>query len=153
MEWNPTIVIDTREQKPYEFEDVKTITGTLPTGDYSIQGCENNICIERKSLQDLYQTLTWGRDRFKKELERMQEFDEAYLLVEASWATVWIGPKYSKANPKSIVASLISFIRRTNVKVIMAGGRKDACKVAQMLLEQYWKDKKKEELKNELVES
>jgi ERCC4-type nuclease len=45
-----TIVIDTREQRPFTFENIsprpEIVISTLKTGDYSLLGCEDDICIE-----------------------------------------------------------------------------------------------------------
>lgn len=43
-----TIIIDTREQQPWEFEHYSTASRKLDTGDYSIEGLENLFTIERK---------------------------------------------------------------------------------------------------------
>ncbi len=92
-----TIIVDTREQLPYRFEDVRinrkksfvwAKTKTLSTGDYSIAGFENKICVERKSLVDLYGTLGTGRGRFEREFERMQEMDTALVVIEATWKEI-----------------------------------------------------------------
>jgi len=69
-----TILVDSREQQPYFFED--SVTGTMDVGDYSIKDCENcNVVIERKSLFDLKSTLSPknGFDRFIREFERARE--------------------------------------------------------------------------------
>ncbi len=42
-----TIVIDSREQRPYQFPGA--VVKTLPTGDYSIVGLTDRVAIERKS--------------------------------------------------------------------------------------------------------
>lgn len=60
------ILVDTREQLPYW----PTIRATLVVGDYTTQKLLNKFHIERKSLQDLYGTLTSGNNRFKYELFR-----------------------------------------------------------------------------------
>ncbi len=69
------ITVDSREQHPYDFQgitaagrpvEVTTITAGLKSGDYSIAGYEDAVAVERKSLSDLYGTLTSGRDRFRK---------------------------------------------------------------------------------------
>lgn len=59
-----TILVDTREQKPYW--DINRTT--LIVGDYTTKKLKNIYHIERKSLQDLYGTLTSGNNRFKYEL-------------------------------------------------------------------------------------
>jgi ERCC4-type nuclease len=60
------IITDTREQLPY-WSNKKAI---LIVGDYTTTKLYNIFHIERKTLMDLYQTLTFGNDRFKYELFR-----------------------------------------------------------------------------------
>lgn len=85
MAENITIKSDTREQLGLDFSKfrgVDSVRGTLKTGDYSIQGHEENICFERKSVQDLVGTLIGGHERFLREMERMRTFKAKYILVE-----------------------------------------------------------------------
>jgi ERCC4-type nuclease len=59
-----TVVVDSREQLPYEFLGmvgpagealvVPTKVKGLASGDYSIEGMGDRIAIERKSLDDLF---------------------------------------------------------------------------------------------------
>lgn len=82
-----TIICDTREQNSlsfHGFRGVKTVRSGLKTGDYSIEGYEDRITFERKSVQDLVGTLCQGRERFERELDRMRAFEERYLLIEHS---------------------------------------------------------------------
>jgi len=60
------ILVDTREQLPYW----PTNRATLIVGDYTTKKLLGSFHIERKSLQDLYGTLTSGNNRFKYELFR-----------------------------------------------------------------------------------
>lgn len=60
------ILVDTREQLPYWNDN----RATLKVGDYTTKKLLNSFHIERKSLQDLYGTLTSGNNRFKYELFR-----------------------------------------------------------------------------------
>lgn len=60
------IITDSREQLPY-WRDKRM---TLIVGDYTTKKLYNRFHIERKSLQDLYGTLTSGNRRFKYELFR-----------------------------------------------------------------------------------
>lgn len=96
-----TIIVDTREQNPYQFTGhtcnskrqyrpliVRTIVDTLTTGDYSLDGFQDRITIERKSLTDAYGTFSANRDRFERELLRMAKFENSHLVVEADWPTL-----------------------------------------------------------------
>ena len=70
------IIIDTREQLPFfvsphwDEKITKTVKG-LTSGDYSLIGFENVVAIERKSLADLYSSLTNDRKRFEREFQRL----------------------------------------------------------------------------------
>jgi len=61
-----TILTDTREQRPLWTDN----RATLIVGDYTTEKLRKHFCIERKSLSDLYGTLTAGNQRFKAELFR-----------------------------------------------------------------------------------
>lgn len=79
------ITTDTREQLFLDFtkfRGISSVRGTLKTGDYSIQGYDDTICFERKSVQDLVGTLIGGHERFLREMERMRSFKAKYILVE-----------------------------------------------------------------------
>lgn len=76
---NLKILIDTREQKPLTFnvsEDLK-----LDFGDYTVGGDDYNYTyVDRKSDSDFKGTLSGGLARFKRELQRVKDFD-SYLFV------------------------------------------------------------------------
>lgn len=77
----PTLITDTREQTPLRFEHYPSLRGTLQTGDYSIQGLEDEFCVERKTLDDLIGCMTRERDRFERELHRMRGYRFARVLI------------------------------------------------------------------------
>lgn len=109
------IIIDTREQTPYHFQNA--IQGTLKTGDYSIVGFENLIAIERKTLGDAYSTFTFGHERFKKELERSKELLVFEIVVEAS-PFDFVHPFESRHNfthPNSLIGMVKKWRREYNV--------------------------------------
>lgn len=78
------IIIDTREQKElflFKSFPVTTVIKKLDTGDYSITGFEKKITIDRKRDANELQ-MCYGQNwkRFNRMLERMNEFDEGYIL-------------------------------------------------------------------------
>jgi len=106
-EFAPVILIDTREQTPLP------ITGpckpaSLPTGDYSISGLEDRFAIERKSIGDLIGSLTTGRERFMRELQRLRAYDFRRLLVIGCEGEIETGRYRSGASPRSMIHSLYS---------------------------------------------
>ena len=77
----PSIIVDTREQRPLSFQHLPSATGTLATADYSIRNLESRFGIERKSCTDLVGSITRERERFARELDRMRGMDYRRLLI------------------------------------------------------------------------
>jgi len=72
-EFTGTIIIDEQERNHghmYTFPGQKTKVKHLTTGDYSIEGCEHLVSVERKSHGDLCGSLGGGRDRLEREFQR-----------------------------------------------------------------------------------
>lgn len=86
--WNSefTIIIDTREQKPlWQPFQGGCIKMKLEVGDYTTTKHFGQIHIERKSPNDLYQTITRGHIRFRKEILRAQDLGiQLPIYVECS---------------------------------------------------------------------
>jgi ERCC4-type nuclease len=140
------IIQDTREQTPFDFKNcdltgVEIVTGTLKTGDYSLQGYEDKITIERKSLSDAYGTFGQGRERFERELERMAEYTYAAIVIENDWQSILrCPPSRSRLNPKTIFRSAIAWEQRYGVHFWTCINRAFAEKVTFVMLERFWKD-------------
>lgn len=107
------ILCDTREQKPWQFDDYPTSVRrvTLRTGDYALArhcnyDAENDtylptLAVERKSGPDFLQSITRGRDRFKREIKRAAEWrDPMYVIIES---------------PRRVFAKKQGFMRYRNV--------------------------------------
>lgn len=132
-----TIIVDSREQKPYRFE--RMAVAALPAGDYSIQGLENEVAIERKSRQDAYSSLGSGRARFERELARLSRLRYAAIVVESSLPDFLTPPPFTRMNPKAAVNSFIAWSVKYRVCVFFAGDRVHAQALTRRLLEKYWK--------------
>jgi len=90
------ILVDTREQLPYWPSN----RATLIVGDYTTKKLLNSFHIERKSLQDLYGTLTSGNNRFKYELFRAAYHSiRLEVYVEGSHAD-FINKNFPKGNER-----------------------------------------------------
>ena len=48
-----TVIVDSREQAPYDLSPMKTEVATLRAGDYSVSGLSDVVTVERKSVPDL----------------------------------------------------------------------------------------------------
>lgn len=157
----PIVVVDTREQLPFLFDTVKPLPGevvkaTLTTGDYSIQGLEKQVCVERKSHSDLFGSCGSGRDRFEREFQRMAEMEYAALVIEQDWKTMFTRPAvvrmpapddpgYSGMAPESVLGTLIAWSQRYRVHIWACPGRPSAERMTWRLLYRFWRDFTKRE--------
>ena len=125
-----TIIQDTREQLELDFSGfrgVKTICKGLKTGDYSIDGYEDAICWERKSVADCIGTLTGGHERFLREMERMQSYEEKYILIEhtASVMCHYCDRHGWTTKFDTAIQSLLAYAHHYHVRVRFCKNRED----------------------------
>lgn len=150
------IIIDNREQRPVligmkddpRFPGINSISfGTLPTGDYSLQGMSNpsdkySITLERKSLTDLFGSTGRGRERLEREFERMKAFTYAALVIEADLRTIFQNPPpTSRMDPSKILRTLIAFCQRYEVQCWPCPSRSFAEKMIYLLLKRFYDDR------------
>ena len=124
------IITDTREQLNLDFskfKNIEVVRKKLDTGDYSVSGCENHLCIERKAINDLVGTLVSGHQRFLRELERMKNYEEKYILIEHSPAILYsYCVKHGWENKfNTIIQSLLAYAYHYQVRVRFCKDRKD----------------------------
>ncbi len=113
---------DSREQSPLNLEPFQQITATLTTGDYSVQGLETKICIERKSLADLTMSLGQERERFDKEMRRILAYPHRCLVIEGDLQDV-VQHKYrSKIHPNAVLSSLMGYAAH-GIPFVFCGNR------------------------------
>jgi len=134
-----TIKIDSREQRPYKFENPSEV-GTIPIGDYSIVSLENHIAIERKELNDLIGCLTADRDRFERELFKGRSLDYFALVIECSLSDLANGRYRSKMNPKSAIQSLLAFSVRYRLPIFFVESKEYGQRLTESLLLRYAKE-------------
>ena len=134
----PALVIDTREQLPWSFAaDLQSKRGALRAGDYSLEGFESVLAVERKSLDDLVGSLTFGRDRFKRELLILSRYWSACVVVEGTASDIVEHRYTSSATPTSILGSCVS-IAVDFVPLFFADNREIAADVALRFLRKSW---------------
>ena len=155
---NFRVIVDTRERTPFQFKNIKasvpnkqtgtvdrqpiivpTIFAGLPTGDYSIEGLESLVCVERKSKEDLYSTLGQNRDRFEAEHVRMSEMAAACVVIECDWNEIMFKPPMpSKLPPASIWGTHASWLIKYNVAWVTMPNREAAEKFTFNYLRMFW---------------
>lgn len=94
-----SIIVDTREQMPWEFGLHVTSHQKLDTGDYTIKGLEHLLCIERKrSVSEICNNVT--EPRFKDVLMRMGKIPYSFMLFEFDLQEVYSFPVGSEVPKK-----------------------------------------------------
>ena len=137
-----TILIDTREKKPFLFEsyDVTTMRQKLDTGDYSIEGYNDGFAIERKAKDDFLRSISHERERFKEELERAISFDiPMAIVVEAPWVEFRNGNYRRKVPVSSVEGTVKSWKNRYNIEWYFEENRSAAQRKTLELLSE-WKE-------------
>ncbi len=131
-----TIVIDSREQEPYSFHSplVAAVRRALPAGDYSLEGFENEVAVERKSLDDFVGTVVHARSRFQRELQKMASYRAACVVVEGGVTDVLQQRYRGAAHPNAILGSALSIILDYRIPVFFCGNRQAACQFTQSYL-------------------
>lgn len=151
-----TVLVDTREQAPWTFQGIvierrlwtiTRIAATLATGDYTIAGCEDRLCIERKSAADLVGSVTVGNARFRREHERMQVVVEsggfACVIVEGSLSAICDELDQDtgrRVTSESIMGAVASWPRRYGVHWLFAGDRRRAELLVFRVMLKWWRD-------------
>ncbi|MFH1682040.1 MAG: ERCC4 domain-containing protein [Candidatus Eisenbacteria bacterium] len=139
-----TVVVDSRERAPYHFDPVVVATTkrALPAGDYSLCGCETEIAVERKSLEDFVSTVVYSRDRFKRELERLRGYRLACVIVEGDLRDIVLGRYRSRAHPNAILASALAIYVDYGIPVFFCSDREIASRFVLGMLLRYQKERK-----------
>jgi ERCC4-type nuclease len=99
------VIRDTREKsgQGWSFAASSSCGGTristMKTGDYTLEGFENLVCVERKgSIAEFAGNL--GQPRFRKELDRMASFKHCVVVLEFNMDDIMMWPQGSGI-PKS----------------------------------------------------
>ena len=148
------VLIDTSEQHPWTFRGLSANAdkGSRPlvidckpsnmmTGDYTIEGFENRITIERKSLSDAFSTFTHDRERWLRELERMRSIESCHVVIEAGFDAIIEGPSGNGLVGKSVIRSIMAWsVRYPNVHWWPMPSRDMAEATAFRILEKFWEE-------------
>jgi ERCC4-type nuclease len=153
------VVCDSREQLPYGFSGMKwtagetlivpTVVKGLASGDYSIENMDGSIAIERKELSDLYGSVTWGRDRFEREIERLNSYKSAFVVIEATWPEIMAPSEHrpgweNRTEPRSVEGTIVAWsLRYPGVHWWACGDRRGAECRTFSILRTFWKEQQK----------
>jgi ERCC4-type nuclease len=135
----PVVVVDTREQEPYSFDPahVTCVRRALSVGDYSLEGHEAAVAIERKSLKDFVASTITARARFGRELRGLADCELGCVVVEGSLEDILAHRYRAGAHPNAVVGATLSIIVDHGVPVFFCGDRQLACRFVEGLLCRY----------------
>ena len=142
-----TVIVDTREKNPWNLNSSRVLgreITKLDTGDYTVEGVEDKLCIDRKaSVSELAQNVT--TKRFVNELKRIKEFPHAFLILEFSASDVFNFPdsanlplavkKKIRVNGNFLMRCLSRMQIKYDFNIIFAGNRSNAERIAVNLME------------------
>lgn len=158
------VVVDTREQAPFGFlgmQDEKTqrplivnlITDrALKSGDYSIDGMESRVAVERKSVPDFFSSISAGRDRFEAEMQRLAEMEFAAVVIEGDWRELLIDrPSRTQVSGKVASRTIASWSMRYGVHFFPCMNRRHAELFTFQLLSMFRRNDEREKEQEELA--
>lgn len=128
------VLVDRREQLPWAFDGLCVEPATIDAGDYTVMGLEGRLAIERKSLSDWIGSISTGRKRFEREMDRLAQLERAVIIVEAHVDDVCAGAYRSKMHPNAALGSAGSIFARWGIATCFAGSREAAQAIARAIL-------------------
>ncbi len=129
-------VVDSREKMPYKLPN--PIIEKMPVGDYTIQGYEDMMVIERKSFEDLYRCLTSSLARLRSQLRRMGPFDYKALIVDTTVSAILMGHPMCKLKGETAFERLIGLVHQYDIPIYFAD--RHGTIVCRTLLCLWWKE-------------
>ncbi len=124
----PVVLVDTREQQPFALHANhpnwigNERRATLKTGDYTVEGMERILALERKNLADLVACIVTYRRRFLASCERLAKFRWKALLIEATYEDIKSGWEEfgipSDVHPNAVCGTLDAIEAKLGIPII-----------------------------------
>jgi hypothetical protein len=134
------IVVDSREQRRFDFDDVRdcelvVATGKLAAGDYGVRDGDTLVAaVERKKLSDFTSSLTSGR--LSEQLAVLATLPRAAVVVEVSYSRVLSSKRVARGRMADLVAAVQASF--PTVPVVFAGTRPAAAEWTWRYLAAAW---------------
>ena len=94
--------------------------------------------IERKSLPDYLSSITNGKERFQREMERLKSYRWRWIVVEADFSDIVTGAYQSCVNPNAAIGLTAAYSVR-HAPVFFASNHAHAGIIVERLLLMCWK--------------
>ena len=131
----PVVLVDTREKEPFPlFANHPNWIGgerrvALKTGDYTVEGMESFLSLERKSLADLIACTVTYRKRFLAACGRLARFRWKAILVQSTLEDIKGGFQSfdisSEVHPNAVCGTLDAIEAKFDIPVIYSSSNKD----------------------------
>ena len=124
----PVVLVDTREQQPFALyashpnwiDNERRVA--LKTGDYTVEGMESLLALERKNLADLVACTVTYRERFLAECKRLAKFRWKTILIEASYEDIKRGFDHfdipSEVHPNAVCGTLDAIEAKFSIPIV-----------------------------------
>ena len=128
-----TMLVDTHEHLPYEFQGLVRIAGTirqtLPAGDYAIAEAPEIFCVERRRVEEfntIFSNPSDNRPRFLRELEPLLAFPHRFLVIEGTIQFNKTGGRLDQYHKNGMMDFLDGLTARYGIKIIYSDNREEA---------------------------
>lgn len=126
------VIVDTREQTPWDLSPLVMVPGTLRSGDYALEANPLACAVERKSVPDFLACIGRERERFEHELHRLQGYEARAVIVEGALADLHNYPR-TQLQPSHINGAIAAWSARF-ISIVLAGDREQAQDIARRFL-------------------
>ncbi|MBE3109849.1 MAG: hypothetical protein IMZ46_04940 [Acidobacteria bacterium] len=131
----PVVLVDTREREPFPLRanhpnwigEERRVA--LKTGDYTVEGMERLLCLERKNLADLVACTVTYRRRFLAACDRLARFSVKAILVEATLEDIKGGFESvdfpSEVHPNAVCGTLDAIEAKFGIPIIYTSAARE----------------------------
>lgn len=128
-----TMLVDSHEHLPYEFEGLVRIAGmirqTLPAGDYAIAEAPELFCVERRRVEEfntIFSNPADNRSPFLQEIEPLLDYPHRYLVIEGTLQSIKGGGRLGQYHRNGMMDFLDALSARFGLTVIFSDSREEA---------------------------
>lgn len=132
----PVALVDSREQMPLRlFQNHPNwfsgeLAATLRSGDYSVEGMENVLSLERKSMADAIGSTIAGRERFIRSCSRLAQFRWKAILIEASYEDMKtqyfnFEDLHTEAHPNAVCGTFDAIEAKFGIPILYSSRNRD----------------------------
>ncbi len=128
-----TMLVDSHEHLPYEFEHLVRIAGTirqtLPAGDYAIAEAPEIFCVERRRVEEfntIFSNPSDNRSPFLQELEPLLDYPHRFLVIEGTLQSTKGGGRLGEYHKNGMMDFLDALTARFGLTIIFSDSREEA---------------------------